>query len=441
VPSGSQLCYGRAVTANLRPESTTRRTSSRAYFDSRLLIIVLLGIGSGLPLALVGATLGVRLAEAGISRQSIGLFALVLVPYTFKWAWAPLIDRLRLPFFTARFGRRRGWLLPMQLGLAGCIVALGTIDPNTELHLVAVLALATAFFAATQDIVVDAWRIETLEPSQQGAGGAAAVAGYRFGMLASGAGALYLASAVSWAETYLCMAGVLMVSMITALLMPEPTEIRPRLAVHTLGEWLRVAIVEPFVDFATRQRWAAILLFIVLYKLPDQLQGVMSSPFYVAMSFTKVEIANASKIFGVAATIIGVLLGGALTTRFGSWRVLLACGVTSALSVSLFALLAARGHDLPLFYAAVGVENLSRGMGDAAFLAYLALLCNRAYTATQFALLSALAAFTRDLLLAPAGFLAAWLDWHAYFLVASVCGFPALLLLIWLRPQVEAVAR
>jgi PAT family beta-lactamase induction signal transducer AmpG len=422
------------------PDSSARRGWT-VYLNPRLWTVVLLAFGSGLPLALVGATLGVRLAENGISRQSIGLFALALMPYTFKWAWAPLIDRVSLPFFTRRFGRRRGWLLPVQLGLGACIIALGATDPQTDLYLVAVLALVTTFFAATQDIVVDAWRIEMLEPWQQGAGSGAYVTGYRLGMLASGAGALYLASAVSWADTYVVMALLLLVAIVTCLRMPEPVEIRPRLAVNSFGEWLRVAVIEPFADFATRQRWAAILLFILLYKLPDQLQGVMSSPFYVSMSFTKVEIANASKIFGVAATIIGVLIGGALTARFGSWRVLLFCGLTSALSVALFGLLATRGHDLPMFYAAVGVENLSRGMGDAAFLAYLSLLCNRAYTATQYALLSALAAMTRDLLVAPAGFLAAALDWEAYFWVASFCGIPALLLLIWLRPQVESVAR
>ncbi|MDB5368398.1 MAG: AmpG family muropeptide transporter [Rhodospirillales bacterium] len=428
------------MTANPLPESAPPRSTWTVYLDRKVLTVVLLAIGSGLPLGLVGATLGVRLAESGISRQSIGLFALVLAPYTLKWAWAPLIDHLRLPGLTRWLGRRRGWLLPVQIALAASIVALGLIDPTTDITLVALLALVTAFFAATQDIIVDAWRIESLEPWQQGAGGGAYVTGYRFAMLMSGAGALYLASVLTWAQTYAAMACVLLVAVVTTLTMSEPRQIRPRMAASGFGEWLRLAVIEPFAEFTTRQRWAAILLFIVLYKLPDQLQGVMSSAFYVGVGFTKIEIANASKIFGVAATIVGVLIGGALVTRFGAWRMLLVCGVGSAMSVGLFSLLATRGHDLPLFYAAVGCENLARGMGDAGFLAFLSLLCNRAYTATQYALLSALAAFTRDLLVAPAGFLAAWLDWAPYFGVAAVGGLPALVLLVWLRPQIQAVA-
>ncbi|GIL39405.1 AmpG family muropeptide MFS transporter [Roseiterribacter gracilis] len=423
------------------PDSSKKPAAWAVYFDPRVIRVLFLGYSSGLPLALVGATLGVWLAETGVTRASIGLFTLVLVPYTFKWAWAPFVDRLSIPFLTPWLGRRRSWLLVVQLVLATSIVVLGTSDPKEDLFRVALLALITCFCAATQDIVIDAWRIETLAPEQQGAGSAMAVAGYQLGRLGSGAGALYLATYLPWSATYTILALSLSIGLVAALTLREPADVPRKPIAPGFAAWLRSAVVEPFADFTTRDRWAAILLFILLYKLPDQLQGVMSSAFYIGSGFTKIEIANASKIFGVAATLIGVTIGGALTARYGSFRMLVACGITSALSVSLFALLSMRGHDLPLFYAAVGVENFSRGMGDAAFIAYLALLCNRAYTATQFALLSALAAFTRDLLVAPAGFLADALDWTAYFTVASVCGAPALLLLLWLKPQVRAVAR
>jgi PAT family beta-lactamase induction signal transducer AmpG len=405
-----------------------------------VLRVLFLGYSSGLPLALVGATLGVRLAETGITRQSIGLFALVLVPYTFKWAWAPLVDRLPIPVLTRMLGRRRSWLLVVQLFLAASITALGTADPESDLFAVALLALITAFFAATQDIVIDAWRVETLAKWQQGAGGGMAVAGYQLGRLGSGAGALYLASYLPWSVTYSIMAASLAIGLVAGLSIRE-TVAAPKASHAGFGAWLRSAVVEPFAEFATRDRWLAILALVLLYKLPDQLQGVMSSPFYVAVGFTKIEIANASKIFGVAATIVGVMAGGVLVARYGAWRMLFVCGLLSAGAVALFGVLALRGHDLPLFYAAVGADNFARGMGDAGFIAFLSLLCNRAYTATQYALLSALAAFTRDLLVAPAGFLAAALDWAAYFALASFACVPALLLLLWLKPQIQAVAR
>lgn len=417
----------------------------RVYADKRVLLFVFLGFSSGLPLALVGTTLSAWLAESGISKTAIGLFGLVGLPYSLKFLWAPLLDRVRLPFLTQRLGRRRGWALLSQLGLALSLVALSGADPVADTTTVAVLALVLAFFSASQDIVIDAYRVELLPPDAYAAGAAVHVLGYRFGMLTSGAGALYLASTLPWGEVYGIMAGFVAVGIGAVLLAPEPAP--PRTEHHIraasgsrlgrLAAWSRAAILAPFADFMRRPLWPALLVFIALFKLGDVFVGVMAMPFYLELGFSKIHIANVTKVFGLLAMIAGGFFGGAVVHRFGVLRGLMLCGLVQMLSNLVFAGLAAIGPDVAALTLAIAVENVSGGMATAAFIAFLSTLCTPAYAATQYALLSSLFAFARDVLGAGGGWLADQMDWVAYFLLATLAALPALLLLGWMLQSIR----
>ena len=414
------------------------------YREPRLLAILLMGFSSGLPLALTGATLGIWLAEAGLSLTAIGLFALVGTAYNFKFVWSPIIDRLPLPVLTRLLGRRRGWAVVIQALLGLAIVALGFADPRIDPWWTALGAVAVAFLSASQDIVLDAYRVELLEDHEQAAGAAATQVGYRFGMLAAGAGALYLATFFGWQATYAVMGALMGVGILTVLATREPdregTAAKP--VPTTLGAWLQDAVVAPFADFVIRPNWILILVFVVLYKFGDALAGTVSSPFYVAMGFSKIEIANVSKIFGVISTLVGVALGGVVTYRLGLVRGLMVCGILQMLSNLMFAIQAMVGYDIPMLMATIAIENVTGGMGSAAFVAYLSSLCNVSYTATQYALLSSLAATARTMLSSSGGWLAESLGWVPFFLLTVLAAVPGLLLLAWLSrrfaPPAEA---
>lgn len=422
------------------------------YRDPRVLAIAVLGFASGLPLALTGQTLQAWLTESGASLQSIGLFALVGVPYTLKFLWAPLVDRLPLPILTRWLGRRRGWLIFAQALLMAAIAALALSNPGQVLALTALCAVAVAFASATQDIVIDAWRVEILEQRQLAAGAAAIVFGYRIGMLVSSAGALYLATAFAWPLVYLAMAAILVIGVITVLLVAEPEAQprgdaerrfneaqmwlanRPHLSGGTarLMAWLYVSVAGPFLQFIARKGWVGILLFVMLFKLGDSLAGVLATSFYLNIGFTKAEIAEVSKLYGFFATLVGLFLGGWLMQAVGLYRALWVCGFLQMGSNLLFAVLALRGHDMWFLALTVGVENLASGMGTAALVAYLSALCDIAYTATQYALLSSLTAVARTVLSSYAGFLADALGWPLFFLMTTLAALPGLLLLAWL---------
>ncbi|OSM02497.1 putative permease of the major facilitator superfamily,AmpG-like protein [Magnetofaba australis IT-1] len=420
-----------------------------------MIAILFLGFSSGLPLALTFGTLTLWLAEAGVSKTAIGLFALAGTPYTMKFLWAPLVDRLRIPLFCRLLGRRRGWALFSQLALMVSILALGSTHPAENAQLTALFTLCVAFWSATQDIVIDAYRVELLEERQQGAGAAMVVLGYRIGMLASGAGALYIASASGWFMAYAIMAGLVSVGMLTVLLNPEPaTESTPESLKQdercrallekrahwgprsrAVITWLYAAVWSPFVEFLTRKGAIPILLFILLYKFGDALAGVMNNPFYVELGFTKIEIANISKAFGLAATIVGGVLGGVVVNRLGIMRALLVCGVLQMVSNLMFVILAWTGRDLTALTAAIAVENLAGGLGTAAFVAYLSSLCNVAYTATQYALLSSFMAIGRQVLSSGGGWVADQMSWAAFFSLTTLAALPGLLLLLWMMQR------
>jgi PAT family beta-lactamase induction signal transducer AmpG len=411
------------------------------YTEPRLVAVLLMGFSSGLPFALTGATLSLRLADIGVSLTAIGLFTLVRFSYSCKFLWSPLIDRLPIPLLTPRLGRRRSWALVIQTALALAILTLGMTDPRRSPWSTALAAVVVAFLSASQDIVIDAYRIELLRPDEQGAGAAATQWGYRFGMLASGAGALYAASFSGWTFAYTLMAALMMVGMAAVWLTPEPAgaggfEPIPGESVsERLVAWLGRAILAPFADLVRRNGAAGlllILLFTVLYKFGEAIAGTMSNPLYVLLGFTKVEIATVAKIYGVGATLAGVVLGGVLVLRLGVLRALLVSGVLQMLSNLMYMLQVQAGHDLPVLALTIGTENLTNGMGSAAFVAYLSGLCSIAFTATQYALLSSVAMISVNVLSASGGFLVDQLGWMLFFILATAACLPGLALLGWI---------
>lgn len=434
------------------------------YREPRILAVLFLGFASGLPLALTGQTLSAWLKDEGLSLGTIGLFASVGTPYALKFLWAPAMDRLSFGWLTRRFGRRRGWLLLTQAALIAATVALAFNDPTASILVTALLALAVAFASASQDIVIDAYRIEVLDERQLAAGAAVIVYGYRIAMLVSTAGAFFLADDFGWPATYLVMAGLMLIGVATVLANPEPAEAAtpdldhrqaqvdawvaarphlPRRVAPALG-FLYTGAVAPFVEFMTRPGWVPILLFVALYKFGDSLAGVMTTPFMLDIGFTKTEIASVAKLFGTGATFAGLFIGGWLMHAAGLYRTLWICGLLQLGSNFLFAVQAMAGADLSLLAVTIGIENLAGGMGTAVFVAYMSALCNLSYTATQYALVSSFMAVARTWLSSSGGYLAQWLGWVDFFLLTAAAALPGLILLWWLtrgraatRPALE----
>lgn len=410
----------------------------RVYAERPVLVVLALGFASGLPLALTGATLSFWMAEAGVDIKVIGFFAWVGIAYGWKFLWSPAIDRLPLPVLTRLLGRRRGWLVLIQALLIGAVLALGSADPAADFRLAAFWAVVVAFLSASQDIVIDAYRVEVLDERQQGAGAAVVTFGYRMAMFASGAGALVIAEFQGWFAAYAAMAALLLVGTVAVLLHGEPAGSAAVVAAtrRDVAGWLRQAVVEPFADFLARNGLVTalvILAFITLYKVGDALLGALMSPFYVGLGFQKTEVATVVKSYGLVATLAGVVAGGAVVRAVGLLRGLWICGIAQMLSNLVYILLVQAGHDLTMLAAAVTVENLTGGMGTAAFVAYLSSLCNVSYTATQYALLSSFMAQARTLLSGFAGVIQQEVGWTQFLLFTTAAAVPGLLLLAWLQ--------
>jgi MFS transporter, PAT family, beta-lactamase induction signal transducer AmpG len=415
------------------------RTFLSVYSQPKILAILVLGFASGLPLALTASTLGVWLTEAGVSKTSIGLFAAVSTPYALKFLWAPLIDGTSFPLLSRLLGRRSGWLVAMQLALIGSIMLLGMADPSVNPWLTALCALLVTVFSASQDIVIDAYRVEILKPEQYGAGAAAIVLGYRVGMIASSAGALFLASHVSWTMTYWVMGALMGIGILIVLLTGEPPQAKePPPAYHgSMRQWFHDAVIAPFADFMQREHWFSILLFILLYKLGDAFMGVMTNPFLIDIGFSKEQIATIVKLYGVIATIIGSILGGAMVYRMGITRTLWICGIVHMLTNLMFVQQARLGPDFAFLALSISLENISGGMGTAAFVAFMSALTNVRFTATQYALLSSFSAFGRTWLSTPAGWFAESMGWQGFFMLATTLALPGLAVLFWLNRQMS----
>lgn len=399
------------------------------YSDRRLAAILAMGFLSGLPLALSGATLSFWLAQEGVSKTAIGLFALIAAPYTFKFLWAPVFDQIT-PVVTSAFGRRRGWLIILQVSMAFALLALGTSNPSAAPLWTAVFAFAVAFISASQDIVIDAYRIDILDEDEQGAGAAATQLGYRIGMLVSGAGALALSDIVSWFWVYATMAAVTPIGLLIVIFSPPVSGSESVSPSEKLTQRLHAAFIEPFTEFMQRGGWIAILAFVLFYKFGDAIGGVMANPFYVELGFTGLEVAGVTKVFGTIATLIGVLVGGVLVVRYGVIRTLVIGGILQALTNLAFAWLAWQGKDLGLLTLAIGADNFTGGLGSAAFVAYLSSLCNERFTGTQYALLTSFMAFGRTILSSGGGWLADQTDWVTFFIATTALALPGLLLLM-----------
>ena len=415
------------------------RQALTVYGGRRQIVIFLMGFSSGLPLLLSFSTLSYWLAKENVALTLIGGLIAVSTPYCLKFLWAPVLDQVRLPLMTRTFGFRRGWALTIQVFLMASILALGAGDPDESLAYLAGMAFVVAFFSASQDIVIDAYRIEILEEHEQGAGAAMTQAGYRFGMLASGAGAIALTDVVSWFWVYAIMASLVSVGMFAVLIAPEPLSTGERAGFVSaageagrMAERLRQAVVEPFTEFIQRRGALVILVFVLLFKYGDAVAGAMLNPFYHQIGFTGVEIASITKVFGVGATLAGVFSGGLLVARYGILPSLLIGGILQAVANLVFAYLAATGRDLGVLTVAVAADNFTGGLGSAAFVAYLSALCNVAFTGTQYALLSSLMACGRTLLAASSGWAAEQLGWVGFFIATTGLAVPGLLLLMWI---------
>lgn len=395
----------------------------RAALSWRMLVAAFMGFASGLPLLLTGSVLQAWMNEEGVDLGTIGLFALVGLPYTLKFLWAPLMDR----FTPNGLGRRRGWLLIFQLLLIASLLVLSLAQPAIDPWWLAVAALLVTFFSASQDIVIDAYRREALADDEQGLGASLYVNGYRVGMLLASGGGLILADHMSFSQVYQLMAAFMFVGVATTLFAPEPAP------AEGVPSTLREAVVQPFIEYFLRRDAVLILAFILLYKIGDTMASHMTTPFYLDLGFSKTEIGTVVKLFGFWATIAGGLIGGVLIMRLGIFRALWVFGILQGVSTAGFAVLAQMGASLSGLAAVITFENLSGGMGTAAYIAYMASLTNKKFTATQYALLSSLMGVPRVIAAAPTGYLADSLGWAPFFIGCALIAVPGLLLLRWLH--------
>ena len=415
------------------------REALLVYTRPRVIGMIFLGFSAGLPFLLVFSTLSAWLRDEGTTRTVIGFFSWVGITYSIKVFWAPIIDRLPFPLLTRLLGKRRSWMLVAQIGIALGLAGMALVDTQTQLTQLALLAVLVAFSSSTQDIVIDAYRIEAVDRESQGAMAATYVFGYRLALLVAGAGAFYIAEFNSWRVAYLSMAALMGIGMLTTLIIQEPQHIatsKTKTPAATfslrLKNWFSIAIIEPFAEFFSRNGKIAllILLLIAIYKLSDITMGVMANPFYLDLGFSKTEIANISKIFGFFMTIAGAALGGILVARYGMMRPLLLGAVMVALTNMLFAVLAISEPSLTLLAIVISTDNLSGGLAASAFIAYLSSLTNQAYTATQYALFSSLMTLPAKLLGGFSGIVVDTQGYFTFFVYAAVIGLPAIGLVV-----------
>lgn len=392
----------------------------RKIFGARMLSMLLIGYSSGLPLLLIGSTLQAWMTDEGVNLTAIGLVSLLGLPYVLKFLWAPLLDRYKLPFLS----RRKGWILLFQTMIVVSILGLAFTNPKTDILLVCLWAFLIAVFSASQDIVLDAYRREILPDEELGLGSSLYVTGYRLAMLVSGALALYLADNIPWQEVYRWLAIFMAPSILFTLLAPkESDEVK-------IPASLKVAVVGPLKDFFNRQGAWTILFFILLYKVGDSMASNMSTPFILEMGYSKTDIATVAKTFGMIATILGGIIGGTMMLKMNMKWSLTFFGILQAISTLGFSILPSLPVTFFSLAAVIAFENLASGMGTSAYSAYMASLTNKQFTATQYALLSALMGIPRVILASPTGWMAKVLGWEFFFVICTLVAVPGLLLLV-----------
>jgi len=425
----------------------------KVYTKPRVLGMLFLGFSAGLPFLLVFSTLSAWLNDVGIQKSVIGFFSWIGITYSIKVFWAPVIDHLRIPLLTNLLGKRRSWMLVAQIGIAIGLLGMALTDPSTSIQTIAWFALLVAFSSATQDISIDAYRIEALDKEFQAAMAATYVLGYRVALLVAGAGAFYIADFQNWSIAYIAMAGFMLIGLITTLIIREPNhsidrnveelekELQKKLHIQNnnnlfsrLAIWFSNAVVSPFVDFFTRNGKQAFIILglIAVYKISDITMGVMANPFYLDLGFSKTEIANVIKIFGFFMTIVGAALGGILVVRYGLLKPLVLGAVLIASTNLLFATLAISEPNTTLLAIVVSADNLSGGIATSVFIAYLSSLTNSAYTATQYALFSSLMTLPAKFIGGFSGIVVEAQGYFSFFVYAAALGLPAILIATYL---------
>ena len=399
------------------------------YKNPKMIAMLILGLFSGLPFVLVFSTLSFWLSDCDVDVKAIALFSLARLPYSFKFLWAPYIDRMSLPFLTKRLGQRRSWAVFFQICLMISLTALVHTSPAQAPLMTGVFAVLTAFFSASQDIVFDAFRIEYLKQQDQGAAAATFVFGYRIGMIVAGAGALYLSDIVGWTHVYEILAISGIIGIVTILCAKEP----PAPAVEKQKNFFKDAVIAPIADFLKKPEWLLVVFFLLTYKLCETSIGSVTPKLYKELGFSNTQIATVVKLWGIAATIFGGFLGGVLVARLGLFKSLLICGILQGVSNLPFAVLSLKGDSLVWLTTSIVSDNMAAGMATTAFVAYMSSLCNKAYTATQYALLSSLMALPRDLLAAGSGWLVASIGWTCFFVFTAFLSLPGLLVLLFLN--------
>ena len=406
------------------------RKAIEVYRDRRQLIILLMGFASGMPFLLSSSTLTYWMSRTHVDLTTIGLFALVGTPYAFKFVWAPLVDQMPLPLLDRWLGRRRAWMLAAQIGILLSTFLLAWSDPAETPWFTAAAAVLIAFFSATQEIAVDAYRIEILREEEQGAGSATTQLGYRIALWIVDAMSLLLPSLLPWPIVLSLIALLIFIGMATVLWADEPAVARPQLA--STEAWIKEAVIRPFAEFVAYRGWVIILLFALLYKYGDALGGTMARPFFVEMGFSGPEIFGVTKSFGVAATILGGLAGGVFVARYGLFKALFIAGILQAVTNLLFSWQAEVGHNVVVLTIAITADNFTGALGGVAFIGYLSSLCTAGMAGTQYALLTSLMAFGRTTLSSGGGWLAAETGWTTFWMLTTLLAIPGLLLLLWL---------
>lgn len=395
----------------------------KSIWSRRMLVALIMGFASGLPLLLTKGVLQAWMKKEGIDLSLIGLTNLLAIPYSIKFIWAPFLDRYTISFL----GRRRGWLLVAQTALVLSIAGMGLSNPTSSPLMLVAAALMVTFFSASQDIVVDAYRREDLADTELGLGSALYVLGYRFGMLLSSGGSLIMADYVSFNTVYIIIAVCMLPAIITTLLTPEPH-------VTETPKSIREAVLDPLLEYFSRKGALWMLAFILMYKIGDIMASNITTPFYMDLGFTLTEIGAITKLLGFWAIIAGASIGGVIMLRLGINRSLWVFGILQAISTAGFAVLAHVGYNIPMLSVVIGFENLSAGMGTAAFMAFMASITNKKFTATQYALLTSFMAFGRDVLSAPAGYIVKYAGWENFFIGCVFIAVPGLLLLLKFAP-------
>lgn len=403
----------------------------KIYINKKMLVMTALGFASGFPFLLVFGTLSLWLKDVGWSLIAIGAISLVKIPYSFKWLWSPFIDRIKLPFLW-KLGRRRSWALFAQICVGLSIVAMAFSDPQNNKLMICIYALMVSISSATLDIVLDAMRVESFKdnPNNQAAGSAIFVLGYRLGLIFSGAGALWLATYISWCNVYLLMALGSIIGCVTLLIIKEPNEeFKYSVLKNKISflEFIKTVIVVPFQDFLKRKHWFLVLFLIFFYRMGDAYVAPMYLPFYADMGFSKIEIAYITKIYGMIAAVLGGIFGGLMLNKIGILKGLYICGFLQGITTLFFSIQAMVGYNTNLLTVIIALENFTSGMATAALVAYISSLCNVMYTATQYALLSSIMSLARDLFSATSGVLAQNVSWVLFFAISSLFCLPSIL--------------